>query len=182
MNGAGQFSQCNRCGARIMWVKTKAGKNMPVDPQFVDFKKIKGGRERLVLPNGEVVAGERRKASEADGYGYISHFATCPGYRRQGMLHELKTYPKYFQETIEGNKLFEIRKNDRNFQVGDILNVRTWAGTEYPQIKSYPTLKKGNLVDVMNFTQTAADGGQWYYIRIAGKYYGFVSAQYIVKK
>lgn len=31
------------------------------------------------------------------------------------MLHELKTYPKYFQETIEGNKLFEIRKNDRNY-------------------------------------------------------------------
>ena len=64
----------------------------------------------------------------------------------------------------------------------NILNVRTWAGTEYPQIKSYPTLEKGNLVDVMNFTQTAVDGGQWYYIRIAGKYYGFVSAQYIVKK
>ena len=81
-DSAGQFSQCNRCGARIMWVKTKAGKNMPVDPQFVDFKKIKGGKERLVLPNGEVVAGERCKAKEADGYGYISHFATCPGYRR----------------------------------------------------------------------------------------------------
>ena len=81
-NSAGQFSQCNRCGARIMWVKTKAGKNMPVDPQFVDFKKIKGGKERLVLPSGEVVAGERCKASEADGYGYISHFATSPGYRR----------------------------------------------------------------------------------------------------
>lgn len=81
-NSAGQFSQCNRCGARIMWVKTKAGKNMPVDPQFVDFKKIQGGKERLVLPSGEVVAGERCKASEADGYGYISHFATCPGYRR----------------------------------------------------------------------------------------------------
>ena len=63
MNSAGQFSQCNRCGARIMWVKTKAGKNMPVDPQFVDFKKIKGGKERLVLPNGEVVAGERWKKS-----------------------------------------------------------------------------------------------------------------------
>lgn len=82
MNSAGQFSKCNRCGARIMWVRTKAGKNMPVDPKFVDFKKIKGGRERLVLPNGEVVAGERCKASVADGYGYISHFATCPGYRR----------------------------------------------------------------------------------------------------
>ena len=40
------------------------------------------------------------------------------------MAHELKTYPKYFQETIEGNKPFEIRKNDRNFQVGDVLILK----------------------------------------------------------
>lgn len=75
-NNTGQFGQCKRCGARIVWVKTLAGKNMPVDPELVDFKKIKGGKERLVLQSGEVVAGERCRASEADGYGYISHFAT----------------------------------------------------------------------------------------------------------
>ena len=92
MNGAGQFSQCNRCGARIMWVKTKAGKNTPVDPQFVDFKKIKGGRERLVLPNGEVVAGERCKASEADGYGYILI-----------LLHALGTKDKTEKYSLGGN-------------------------------------------------------------------------------
>lgn len=62
------------------------------------------------------------------------------------------------------------------------LNVRTWAGTEYPQIKSYPTLNRGNLVDVMNYTQTANDGPSWYYIRIAGKYHGFVSAEYIERQ
>lgn len=61
------------------------------------------------------------------------------------------------------------------------LNVRTWAGTEYPQIKKWPTLAEGNLVDVMNYTQTAADGTKWYYVRIAGKYYGFVHSQYIKK-
>lgn len=63
-----------------------------------------------------------------------------------------------------------------------VLNVRTWAGTEYPQIKSYPTLNRGNLVDVMNYTQTADDGSKWYYIRIAGKYHGFVSAEYIQRQ
>lgn len=61
------------------------------------------------------------------------------------------------------------------------LNVRTWAGAEYPNIKKYPTLNKGNKVDVMNFTQKAKDGASWYYIRIAGKYFGFVSAKYIKK-
>ena len=61
------------------------------------------------------------------------------------------------------------------------LNVRTWAGAEYPNIKKYPTLNKGNKVDVMNFTQKAKDGTSWHYIRIAGKYFGFVSAKYIKK-
>lgn len=61
------------------------------------------------------------------------------------------------------------------------LNVRTWAGTEYPNIKKYPTLSKGDKVDVMNFTQKAKDGTSWYYIRIAGKYFGFVSTKYIKK-
>ena len=60
------------------------------------------------------------------------------------------------------------------------LNVRTWAGTEYTQLKSYPTLAKGNLVDVCD-TIKAKDGASWYYIRIAGKYFGFVSAKYIKK-
>lgn len=61
------------------------------------------------------------------------------------------------------------------------LNVRTWGGAEYPNIKKYPTLSKGDKVDVMNFTQKAKDGSSWYYIRIAGKYFGFVSAKYIRK-
>ena len=60
------------------------------------------------------------------------------------------------------------------------LNVRTWAGTEYAQLKSYTTLAKGNLVDVCD-TIKAKDGASWYYIRIAGKYFGFVSAKYIKK-
>ena len=60
------------------------------------------------------------------------------------------------------------------------LNVRTWAGTENPQLKSYPVLAKGNLVDVCD-TIKAKDGTDWHYIRIAGKYFGFASAKYICK-
>ena len=63
-----------------------------------------------------------------------------------------------------------------------VLNVRTWAGTEYPNIKKYPTLNQGNEVEVMNFTQKDKNGSKWYYIRIAGKYYGFVSAKYVKKQ
>ena len=79
------------------------------------------------------------------------------------------------------------KKQDKNQRLytGQVtassLNVRTWAGAEYPNIKKYPTLNKGNKVDVMNFTQKASDGSNWYYVRIAGKYFGFASAKYIKK-
>ena len=63
----------------------------------------------------------------------------------------------------------------------DVLNVRTWAGTENPNIKSYPKLTNGNLVDVCDSVK-AKNGDVWYYIRIAGKIYGFVHSDYIKRK
>ena len=54
------------------------------------------------------------------------------------------------------------------------MNVRSWAVKENPTIKKWPLLKKGNLVDVCD-TIKAADKTKWNYIRIAGKYYGFVA-------
>lgn len=60
----------------------------------------------------------------------------------------------------------------------DVLNVRSWAGEENPNIKSWPKLGNGNLVDVCDSVK-AADGSLWYYIRINGRIYGFVHSAYI---
>jgi hypothetical protein len=35
------------------------------------------------------------------------------------MIHELKIWPEHFDNVVKGIKTFEIRKNDRNYQVGD---------------------------------------------------------------
>lgn len=35
--------------------------------------------------------------------------------------HFLKTESKYYQEVESGNKNFELRKNDRDFRVGDVV-------------------------------------------------------------
>lgn len=71
------FSNCRICGNRILWVKTPAGKNMPVDPNLINYREVPGGKERIVTPSGAVIAGERCNPEDADGVGYISHFATC---------------------------------------------------------------------------------------------------------
>lgn len=62
----------------------------------------------------------------------------------------------------------------------DVLNVRTWAGVENSKIKSWPTLSKGNLVDVCDVVNDK-DKNPWYYVRIDGRIFGFVSAAYISK-
>jgi len=36
-------------------------------------------------------------------------------------IHKLKTWQPYFSEVMSGIKRFEVRKDDRNFNVGDIL-------------------------------------------------------------
>lgn len=78
MRKTGSFGTCSKCGKRILWIKTISGKNMPCDPTFVYYKEKTGGKDRIVLPNGQVVAGEIQKQAEyADGFGYVSHFATC---------------------------------------------------------------------------------------------------------
>lgn len=39
------------------------------------------------------------------------------------MTHDLKTLPVFFKRVANYDKTFEIRLNDRDFQVGDRLNL-----------------------------------------------------------
>ena len=59
-----------------------------------------------------------------------------------------------------------------------LIDVKSWAGTEYSNIKSYPQLGKDNLIDVCD-TVKDSKGNDWYYVLIANKYYGFVHSAYI---
>lgn len=39
-------------------------------------------------------------------------------------IHELKTWPIYFNATLCGDKAFDIRKDDRGFNIDDVLFLR----------------------------------------------------------
>lgn len=41
-------------------------------------------------------------------------------------LHELKILPEYYHAVVKGIKTFEIRNNDRNYQVGDRLILKEY--------------------------------------------------------
>lgn len=49
------------------------------------------------------------------------------GIRSVQKIHTLKTIDPFFQEMYDGLKKFEVRKNDRDFQSGELLNL-----IEYP--------------------------------------------------
>lgn len=139
-------------------------------------------------PNGEII-GELMKGNRFEINGVTSGKWTQVNVAGIGAGWVWTGYiQKDGVQTAEPPKQEITNKQDKTQRlfVGKVtasaLNVRTWAGTEFPQIKSYPTLGNGNLVDVMNYTQTADDGSKWYYIRIAGKYHGFVSAEYIERQ
>jgi Domain of unknown function (DUF3850) len=42
------------------------------------------------------------------------------------MIHRLKTWPEYYEKILTGEKTFEYRVNDRNFAVGDTLELEEY--------------------------------------------------------
>jgi hypothetical protein len=47
--------------------------------------------------------------------------------------HILKCVNPYFQELIDGNKTFELRQNDRDYQLGDVLILKEY----FPETDNY---------------------------------------------
>ncbi len=47
--------------------------------------------------------------------------------------HNLKCWPKYFEAVMSGAKTFELRLDDRGFEVGDKIQLQEWD----PNLKAY---------------------------------------------
>lgn len=46
-------------------------------------------------------------------------------------VHKLKIQSQYFWDVMAGKKTFEIRKNDRDYSVGDAVILREWDNNSY---------------------------------------------------
>ena len=85
MRSGNPFGTCAYCKKQVMWIKTKAGKNMPVNPEMVSYRRPEAGEkatEKIVTQAGEVVSANRGDSNLAEGIGDISHFATGKSRRR----------------------------------------------------------------------------------------------------
>lgn len=50
---------------------------------------------------------------------------------KRGKTIEKKILPEYFKAVKDRTKTFELRKDDSDYQVGDILKLREWDGSRY---------------------------------------------------
>lgn len=53
------------------------------------------------------------------------------------MVHELKIAPNYFEKVVSKEKSFEVRYDDRNFKVGDVLKLMEYTEGSYTGCSIY---------------------------------------------
>jgi hypothetical protein len=56
----------------------------------------------------------------------VSCGSNSPAGARKIKTHDLKCWPIFFEAIKRGDKRFEIRLNDREYQVGDLLRLHFW--------------------------------------------------------
>lgn len=71
--------RCKYCGKEIRWFKRKSGKPIPCEPWRVCYKipEDGNGSETIITLNGDIISADKVWSNNAEGVGYITHFAAC---------------------------------------------------------------------------------------------------------
>ena len=62
-------------------------------------------------------------------------------------VHDLKILPKFYDDVVSCKKNFEIRFNDRDFRVGDVIVLRPFEHGHYFDKEPIPKIIKYVLYD-----------------------------------
>ena len=56
-------------------------------------------------------------------------------------IHELKILPKWFEDVTNNKKNFEIRRNDRDFKIGDLILLKEYERGRYTGKEIYKEIQ-----------------------------------------
>ncbi len=74
-------TRCSACGAKIVWIRTAAGKSMPCDAQAVPFWTDGSGlgeTKKIMTYEGTLISAQLMgDIGRAAGIGFIPHWITC---------------------------------------------------------------------------------------------------------
>lgn len=118
--------------------------------------------ERVCGKRGDCSDQEQRDAALAaveavdrNLIGIMRHVKKADDPKFTGTVHELKTAVSPFMAVRRGEKTFEIRVNDRGFQIGDVLKL--WCFDEGLYTGHWITALVTYIIDLNPFV-TAAEG------------------------
>ena len=154
------------------WDQTSQPNNGGADHIGV-VESVSNGQITVIEGNKNEAVGRRVLSV---GNGYIRGYIMCPFASAGTSSSQTSTSAPITDDGKEGINRSVLWEGTVNTGA---LNVRTWAGTEYPQIRTYPTIVQGTKVGVCD-TVKDKDGDPWYFAKI-GEVYGFVAAAYITK-
>jgi hypothetical protein len=75
-------------------------------------------------------------------------------------VHKLKTWARYFDAVADGRKTFEIRRNDRAFQTGDILELEK-IDNDPPYGYMYNLGERFKIITIQKRITYILQGGQF---------------------
>ncbi len=70
---------CKKCGREIAWMKTAAGKSMPVEPGNVYCRPNENGKMMVLTISGRLIRADAAEPGDRMMLAYIPHWASCTG-------------------------------------------------------------------------------------------------------
>lgn len=109
-------------------MKSKNKKYAVDAPPSLDMDAAIKSAKNRIFNNFDLTPDEKRAHLDRLNMAYGNHPNNAEFTRPDdSMMHDLKCWPEYFSDVESGIKTFELRVNDRNYRIGDLLFLREFC-------------------------------------------------------